>query len=150
MKNAKITWYTKLKENDEYNQSNDIYAGSYTKDSNIQVYMQVWNNRWGVEDVSSLNNFNINMYFENEEDYALLDYCTVILNNSEILTLNKTNKIGVLVFPDNFELSGVSNDGTTENNKDNYMTLEFTFKAPKETKLKVNDLKTLCFEIMQL
>lgn len=151
MKESKITWYAKLKKEADYLQSNDIYAGSYTSDSNIIVYLQVWNNRWGNEDVNSLSNFNIDIYFENEEDYTLLDYCTVVLNDSEILTINKSNnKIGVLNMPDNFKLSGVANDGTAENNQNNYMSLEFRFVAPQGTKLKENDLKTIYFEIVQL
>ena len=93
-----ITWYAKLDNDTEFNKTNEIYAGSYTKENSINVNMQIWNNRWGTEDVQSLNNFNINIYFDKEEDFILLDYCTVVLNKTEILTINKTDKIGVLTF----------------------------------------------------
>ena len=97
----------------------------------------------------NINNFNINIYFDKEEDFILLDYCTVVLNKTEILTINKTDKIGALTF-DQIELSGALNDGTIENNPNNYILLDFIFKAPNNTRLKVNDLKTLFFEIIPL
>lgn len=144
-----ITWYAKLDNDTEFNKTNEIYAGSYTKENSINVNMQIWNNRWGTEDVQPLSNFNINIYFDKEEDFILLDYCTVVLNKTEILTINKTDKIGVLTF-DQIELSGALNDGTIENNPNNYILLDFIFKAPNNTRLKVNDLKTLFFEIIPL
>lgn len=151
MKEPKITWYAKLKKEEEYIQTDNIYAGSYAQDIKyLSVLMQIWNNRWGTENIQTLSNFNINIYFENEEDYSLLKYCTVILNDSDILTINKTDKIGILSLPDNIELSGQYNDGKQENNPNNYINLEFRFSAPKNTKLKENDLKSLYFEIMPL
>ena len=151
MKEPKITWYARLDKEEEYTQTDSIYAGSYTHDIDfLSVQMQIWNNRWGTKDVKALSNFNIYIYFENEEDYSLLQYCTVVLNDSDILSINKTNKIGVLTLPDNIEISGIANDGTEDKNPNNFISLEFRFKTPKEIKLKENDLKSLYLEIMPL
>ena len=46
MDEPKITWYAKLSSDVEFNQTNEIYAGTYTSDNEIKVNIQMWNNRW--------------------------------------------------------------------------------------------------------
>lgn len=87
MDEPKITWYAKLSSDVEFNQTNEIYAGTYTSDNEIKVNIQMWNNRWGTVDVNSLTNFLINIYFDYIEDNSLFDYCSVVLNNSDILNI---------------------------------------------------------------
>lgn len=149
MKDSQITWYAKLSTDKEYTQSNSLYAGTYTQDNNIQVNMQIWNNRWGTEDVKDLTNFIINIYFENVEDSALFDYCSITLNNTDVLTINKSANIATLEIPADATISGKHNDGTIKNNN-NYIRLDFVFSAPQDIKLKENDLKSLYFEIVPL
>ena len=110
----------------------------------------MWNNRWGTVDVNSLTNFLINIYFDYIEDNSLFDYCSVVLNNSDILNIKKSGSVGVLEFPQTITLSGTKNDGTEENNPNHYISLDFTFKTNNEIKLKENDLKSLFFEIILL
>lgn len=150
MKDSQITWYAKLNTDKEYTQSNSLYAGTYTQDNNIQVNMQIWNNRWGTEDVKDLTNFIINIYFENVEDSALFDYCSITLNNSDVLSINKSASIATLEMPADLSISGKHNDGTEKNNPKNYINLDFVFSAPTDIKLKENDLKSLYFEIVPL
>ena len=146
----KITWYAKLSSDVEFNQTNEIYAGTYTSDNEIKVNIQMWNNRWGTVDVNSLTNFLINIYFDYIEDNSLFDYCSVVLNNSDILNIKKSGSVGVLEFPQTITLSGTKNDGTEENNPNHYISLDFTFKTSNNTKLKENDLKSIFFEIVPL
>lgn len=150
MDEPKITWYAKLSSDMEFSQTNEIYAGTYTPDNEIKVNIQIWNNRWGTVDVNSLTNFLINIYFDYIEDNALFDYCSIVLNNSDILNIKKSGSIGVLEFPQIITLNGAKNDGTTENNPNHYISLDFVFKTNNEIKLKENDLKSLFFEIIPL
>ena len=102
-----------------------------------------------MEDVSALSNFYITISFEHIEDMSLLDYCSICMNHSDVLTLKKTGHKAVLEFPRKVTLSGTKNDGQTQNNEDHYIDLEFSFDAAGE-KLKENDLKSMYFQIVQL
>lgn len=152
MDEPKITWYAKLSSDTDFNKTNEIYAGTYTPDNSINVNLQIWNNRWGTVDVNSLTNFLINVYFADTEDNCLFDYCSIVLNNSDVLNIKKSGTVGVLEFPEAITLSGTQNDGTTVNNPDHYILLDFIFKIPDNVnvQLKENDLKSLFFEIIQL
>lgn len=141
-----ITWYSRLGE-DTYAAQSEIYAGTYTKESNINVDIQIWNNRWGTEDVEPLENFSLNIYFDTLEDSALLQCCKVALGGTDELSLIISGQKATVSFPEAIVLSGVQNDGTSANSQDNYIYLKFTFSAPNY-QLKENDLKSLHFEIV--
>ena len=148
MEQPNITWYAKLDKEEQFEATTDFYAGTYTPSHKISVDIQVWNNRFGLKDVETLSNFYILAYFENIEDSALFDYCTVALNNSIILDLKKSGKKVILDLPDTISLSGTKNDGKLQGNESHYLNLEFVFDAEGE-KLKENDLKSLFFQIVQ-
>lgn len=148
MSEAKIEWYTRAGSDEKFALDNDVYAGTYTEGHPIIVDLQLWNNRWGTVDVDPLSDFYINIYFKNIEDSALLDYCTVILNNSENLSMTRSGNRMTLIFPKPVTLSGVKNDGTSKNNPNHFINLQFIFQADGAD-LKDNDLKALFFEIIK-
>lgn len=148
MEDPKITWYAKLNKESQYEETNDYYAGSYTSGHPIDVDIQIWNNRFGLEDVANLADFYIVISFEHVEDSALFDYCTIVLDDANIIPLKKSGKKAILELPDTVVLSGTKNDGTLDNNKDHYINIEFQFDA-EGSKLKENDLKDMYFQIIQ-
>lgn len=148
MEDPKITWYAKLNKETQYEETNDYYAGSYTPGHAIDVDIQIWNNRFGLDDVATLSDFYIIVSFDCVEDSSLFDYCTIVLNDANIIPLKKNGKKAVLELPDTVKLSGTKNDGTLDSNVDHYMNLEFQFDA-EGTKLKENDLKDMYFQIIQ-
>lgn len=148
MEDPKITWYAKLNKESQYEETNDYYAGSYTPGHPIDVDIQIWNNRFGLEDVANLADFYIVISFEHVEDSALFDYCTIVLDDANIVPLKKSGKKAILELPDTVVLSGTKNDGTLDNNKDHYINIEFQFDA-EGSKLKENDLKDMYFQIIQ-
>lgn len=148
MEDPKITWYAKLNKETQYEETNDYYAGSYTPGHAIDVDIQIWNNRFGLDDVAMLSDFYIVVSFDRVEDSSLFDYCTIVLNDASIIPLKKNGKKAVLELPDTVKLSGTKNDGTLDSNVDHYMNLEFQFDA-EGTKLKENDLKDMYFQIIQ-
>ena len=145
-----ITWYAKLTEDSQFRQTDEIYAGTYTPNNSIQVNLQIWNNRWGTIDVADLTDFTIHMYFNDVEDTSLFNYCTIVLNKSDILNLTKADNRCILEFPNEITLSGKKNNGTSKENANNYLNLDIVFQAPKDVKLKEKDLKSLFFEIVNL
>ena len=64
-----ITWYARMGE-DQFQADMSFYAGTYTKAARLSVDIQVWNNRWGVQDAQDLPNAVINFYFDSLEDSA--------------------------------------------------------------------------------
>lgn len=148
MEDPKITWYAKLNKESQYEETNDYYAGSYTPGHPIDVDIQIWNNRFGLEDVANLADFYIVISFEHVEDSALFDYCTIVLDDANIIPLKKSGKKAILELPDTVALSGTKNDGTLDSNKDHYINIEFQFDA-EGSKLKENDLKDIYFQIIQ-
>lgn len=148
MEDPKITWYAKLNKESQYEETNDYYAGSYTPGHPIDVDIQIWNNRFGLDDVANFADFYIVISFEHVEDSALFDYCTIVLDDANIIPLKKSGKKAILELPDTIVLSGAKNDGTLDGNKDHYINIEFQFDA-EGSKLKENDLKDMYFQIIQ-
>ena len=55
----------------------------------------------------------------------------------------------VVKFPENVVLAGTANDGSDENT-DNYVVVQMTIDIPENVNLKMNDLKTMTFNITKL
>ena len=146
MNSSNITWYAKIGDA-TYEAQQEIYAGTYTKEEKISVDIQIWNNRWGTEDIESLKDFALNIYFDSLEDSALLQCCKVLLGGTDDLSLIIAGQKATVSFPSTVTLDGVKNDGTSANSKANYISLTFEFDAPGYS-LKENDLKSLYFEIV--
>jgi hypothetical protein len=146
MKEPIITWFVKNEEEnfiprEEYN------AGIYTKGKKLIVEMQVWNNRWGIEDVDDLKNPVINLYFETLEDSVLLNMCKISVDEVENMPLIITGqKASVFI---NKDIKGTQNNGDQEESNLNFINIKFEFEAPNY-RLKENDLKNLYFEIVPM
>lgn len=136
-----ITWH--IIEEDETMQENEYYLGSYSPNEEIQLSFQVWNNRYGQIEAETIDNARLAIYFETFEDNAILNYCTVSVNEGEFskpeIDVNKaTLYIG--------ELNGTINNGSaTDKNRTHFknVTLKFT-NLPSNLK---NGLKNLFIDI---
>lgn len=145
---SKITWYTKLESDDKYSTTEEIFAGTYTGAKALKVCTKIWNNRWGTTDVDDLKNFTVKIFFENTEDSSLLQYLTVILNDSEELVLNIINNYALVDFMSNIVISGAKNNGIESENKDNFIKLDVKFNIGDNAALKADDIKNLYMEII--
>lgn len=142
-----LEWYAKITEDDSYEPTNEMYAGSLTKTNKVQLFLQLWNNRFGEEDVPNFENFNINIFFEHEEDRVLLDNCKILVNKKEV-TIQKTDNYGIIEIS-NIILSGEKNDGLEKNSQGNFCEIYFEFLQNNKN-FKPADLKNLYFEISKL
>lgn len=144
-----IISYHVLDIDNNYVKRDSVYAGTYTGDDNIYVYVRIWNNFQGTEDVEDLQRFNLTLRFLTEEDNALLKYITLAdnTNDMEISTAVEENTL-IGTFLENISLSGVANTGSAEY-KENYIDILITFSAPYDTYLKDHDLKSLVLEIVE-
>lgn len=147
MDNAKISWYTKILEEDNYDLRNDVYIGTYDGVAPLSLKIQLWNNRYGKTDVKNLSDFYLSLIFDNVEDRTLFKYCTVILNDSDIISPEVIGDIAVIKFPNPVTLKGTKNNGDPITNKKNYINLEFRFDAG-DKKLKEDDLKSLYIKVI--
>lgn len=119
MKDPQISWY--IKENEDVTFiDKEIYMGSYNS-SNIEAVfnVQLWNNKWGDEDVKNLENFSIAIFFDTIEDNALLSRCEVKIDKGgyqkpEIIGSKGIIKVDRII-------SGIRNSGNI--NANNYLDL---------------------------
>lgn len=119
MKDPQISWY--IKENEDVTFiDKEIYMGSYNSSNMEAVFnVQLWNNKWGDEDVKNLENFSIVIFFDTIEDNALLSRCEVKVDNGgyqkpEMIGSKGMIKVDRIV-------SGMRNNGTL--NANNYLDL---------------------------
>lgn len=145
MASPKISWY--VYDQDEYVLDNDFHLGSFNSKSTIKIKIQIWNNRYGSSDVDTIDNASLVVYFDSLEDSALLNYCTLAINDNvneeEILTPEiENNKAYFLIG----KLSGQANDGIIDlETYDNYKNITLTF-SDFDYSLK-NGLKNLYLDI---
>lgn len=146
MDEPKISWYIKNINND-YTETDTVYAGSYTQENPLTVDFRIWNNRYGKKDISSVGNLKLNIYFSDYEDSAILPYITVSTNKSQA-NMTISNNVATASFLDTIKLDGKANDGTDKNNPENYIDLELKIDVPKDVSLKMHDLKNLIIEVL--
>ena len=63
-----ITYSAKIHDHEKYDDTLDLFVGTYTPNTPVAVDVRIWNNRYGVFDVEDLKNFALNFYFS---DFAL-------------------------------------------------------------------------------
>lgn len=144
-----ITYSVKISESEKYQDTFDIYGGTYTPQSPVVIDMQIWNNKYGIESVNDLENFILNFYFENIEDSVFLEYIQVEQGGTQLLPTTIVDRTATVNFIDKVVLSGKANNGGKENT-DNYIQLKITFDIPDKTiSLKNLDIKSLYFEIVR-
>lgn len=145
MEKTKITWYVDTSEG--LIAKKEHHAGTYSPRETLKVVIQVWNNRWGVEEVEPLKDAVVNIYFDTIEDSALLNLCSLEIDEMGKAPITiRDQKASARIGRD---LSGKANDGVSEKttNRSNFVTLTFSFDASKY-RVKENDLKSLHFEII--
>lgn len=139
--NSKITWY--ILEDEEYIQDDEYYLGSFSPDSEIQLKVQVWNNRYGRNNVESIPNARLAIYFDSIEDSMLLEYCTVSINDNNFTKIPVMFGKGII---DIGLLSGNSNNGMDIiDNTYNFKNITISFKG-FPTNLK-NGIKNMFLDI---
>ena len=148
MANPVISWYAKKLTDTKYSLNQQFYAGKYTDSDQIVVDIQLWNNRWGTETVNDLTDYDICFYFDRLEDSVLLNFCTIVYNNTNILTFNISGQKAIVEFPGKPVIKGTKNNGSSLDNPGNFVQLRFIFSAPEE-RLKDHDLKSLYFEVLE-
>lgn len=137
----KITWH--ILEEEDYVQDNEYYLGSFNTNDTISFEVQVWNNRYGQNNVDSINDAMLALYFENIEDTVLLNYCKVSVDNSAFEPLDIEVERGVINIG---RLYGGSNNGiANESTKHNYKNIKIEFSnLPYNLK---NNLKNMFLDI---
>ena len=148
MSKAQISWYVKCLSDERYSVDDNFYAGKYTDEDPIVVDIQLWNNRWGTENVEDLTDYDICFFFDCVEDSVLLNYCTIIYNDSNIVPFYVTGHKAVLSMDTKPVLSGLKNNGSSADNPNHFLQLRLIFQADNE-KLKSNDIKSLYFEVLE-
>lgn len=141
MSNPIISWY--IKEQDSYIQDDEYYLGSYTSDSEINISVQVWNNRYGSKSVDNIDDARLAIYFDTIEDSSLLSYCTVSINDSYYAVPETELQRAVVSIG---ELSGEYNDGLEQStNVAKYKNIKLKFSNfPGNLK---NGLKNMFLDI---
>ncbi|MCY7866129.1 hypothetical protein P8918_13435 [Bacillus spizizenii] len=148
MDKPRISWFVKDSEG-SFMAKEEHHAGTYTKQDKIAVDIQVWNNRWGVEDVEPLVDPVLNFYFDTLEDSSLLHLCKIIIDDMGSVPLvikgeRASARIGRT-------LSGKKNNGDDNlvSNQACYINVRFEFEA-EDYRLKENDLKNIYFELVSM
>ena len=141
MKNPKITWY--IEEDNDYIQDNEYYLGSFSPDTEINLKVQVWNNRYGKSNVDSITNARLAIYFDSVEDSMLLNYCSVTVGDSNYSKVPVMFNKGII---DIGLLSGNSNNGLdSTDNIYNFKNISISFKGfPSNLK---NGIKNMYLDI---
>ena len=130
------------------NNTLEWYAGTLNKTNHITLFLELWNNRFGDVTVPDFSNFNINLFFEYEEDKVLLDACKIYVNNKEV-DIQKVDNYGVISM-ESITLSGEKNNGLEKDSLANFCTIKFELLSTENKKFKPADLKNLYFEIAKL
>jgi len=148
MQDPKITWYVKNATDKAFTQEETFYAGSYNKQVDMELIFEIWNNRYGLQKVSDLKNFNITIGFDHYEDSALLQYCFFEKDGRE---LDSTIDDGIMtvIIPSSVVISGKENDGSKQHT-DNYIQIKMRLAIPDNVTIKPNDLKTMFFDIVNI
>ena len=146
--NNTLEWYAKVDTSDTYEPTNEMYAGTLNKANNITLFLELWNNRFGDVTVPDFSDFNINLFFEYEEDKVLLDECKIQVNNKEV-KIQKVDNYGVISM-EGIVLSGEKNNGLEKDNTSNFCMIKFELLSTENKKFKPADLKNLYFEIAKL
>lgn len=146
--NNTLEWYAKVDTSDTYEPTNEMYAGTLNKANNITLFLELWNNRFGDVTVPDFSDFNINLFFEYEEDKVLLDECKIQVNNKEV-KIQKVDNYGVISM-EGIVLSGEKNNGLEKDNTSNFCMIKFELLSTENKKFKPADLKNLYFEIVKL
>ena len=57
-----ISYSAKIHSFEGYDDTNELYGGTYTKNNPIAIDIRIWNNKYGVVDVEDLRDFSLVFY----------------------------------------------------------------------------------------
>lgn len=142
MRDPQISWYILENESVELIDK-EHFAGAYSP-SNLEATfeMQVWNNKWGTEDVADIDNPVLVLMFDTIEDSRLLDLCRVKIDNNPYKELEIYDNKATI--PLNRLLAGKLNKGTVSDSM-NYAKISIKF-GPITHGMK-NGLKSLLVDL---
>ena len=142
MRDPQVSWYIIENESVELIDK-EHFAGAYSP-SNIEATfeMQVWNNKWGTEDVADIDNPVLVLMFDTIEDSKLLEYCKVKIDNNPFRELEIYDNKATL--PLDRLLAGKANKGSASDST-NYARITIKF-GPITHGMK-NGLKSLLVDI---
>ena len=145
----RISYSAKIHSFEGYDDTNELYGGTYTKNNPIAIDIRIWNNKYGVVDVEDLRDFSLVFYFENYEDNALLKFLNVEYENPQDFHLSVSDDSATGTFFNDVIISGRANNGDDADTI-NYLDLYLEFKLPDETiSLKQLDIKSLYMEVIR-
>lgn len=139
------TLETYLSDDANYVPTDDFYAGSLRPNDVLEISFQVWNNRWGQEDCTTIpSSANIAISFDTLEDSQLLKSCLVkVGDSSSFVPLDledySRGRIGL-----GKALSGLRNNGSLEASS-NFTTVWLRF-GPVDGRLR-NGLKNMLIDL---
>ena len=145
----RISYSAKIHSFEDYDDTNELYGGTYTKNNPIAIDIRIWNNKYGVVDVEDLRDFSLVFYFDNYEDNALLKFLNVEYGNPQDFQLSVSETSATGTFFNDVIISGKANNGD-DTDTINYLDLYLEFRLPDETiSLKQLDLKSLYMEVVR-
>lgn len=150
MDKPKISWYAKLSNEEKFNGGNNLFVGSNAPGNDLEINVQLWNNRWGDTAVEDLKDFNVVMYFADYEDSSLLPSLAAKQDGKKLdVSVDMTFRRAMLMFPTAPTLSGAANNGSSIDDTclNNFLAFTIIFKSAEGRHLKENDLKSLRLEI---
>lgn len=125
MNQPNISWH--IKEGSDSIQENEYYLGSYSSTEDIELNIQVWNNKYGQTEVESIDNARLSIFFDAYEDNSLLNYCKVSIDDSAASSLNIEANKGTISIG---ELAGYANNGAeSDRNKNNFKNIQVVFSG---------------------
>lgn len=119
-----ISWH--VLENDVFNEKEEYYLGNFEPLETVSFNLQLWNNKYGNENVDDIDNAKLSIKFEKLDDFILLNYCTVYINGvkesiDKVLEDKALVNIGFL--------SGEKNNGLDEAfNEYNFKDIKLIFE----------------------
>ena len=146
---SRISYSAKIHSFEDYDDTNELYGGTYTKNNPNAIDIRIWNNKYGVVDVEDLRDFSLVFYFDNYEDNALLKFLNVEYGNPQDFQLSVSETSATGTFFNDVIISGKANNGDDADTI-NYLDLYLEFRLPDETiSLKQLDLKSLYMEVVR-
>lgn len=143
---SKITWY--VKENNILTGKEEHHAGTFGKNDDLELDFQIWNNRWGIEEVPTLKSPVLSFSFMHYEDSSFIDLCEIHIDGKSMPVMKKEGTGTVML---GREIVGTPNDGDPDSsaNKMNYIDIKLVVKMSGKD-IKENDLKRMYFEVKDL
>lgn len=146
---AIIDWFV-MHEDGSLTQTDDHYAGTHTVAKPLKVKLQVWNNRYGTEDVRDVRDMVLVASFDNIEDASILPYLHATINDNEVISFIVRGTVATGVLGGCLRGNKNNGDETLAENRNNFVNIILEFSLPEGVVLKNNDLKRMYLSLQPL